>query len=226
METGTNDKAFLRAGSKIQNSQAEERSNQRRATKCIGKQTGGCADWKIADFPMGDIAPSNGRFQDKTGRRYDLQIKIERRKRDVVLFQHSVFMYIKAIISKWKEVFLGFVLVKAEGFHFPMAVAMKPLVATVVIAIMRFLRERIHAKTDELKYGESFFHRPKGSIRACLCFGFREKKRQFFDETTCPGFMSGRRENGNIANPVNYREHDYFFNEVSSIRLWTLKPSF
>jgi len=30
--------------------------------------------------------------------------------------------------------------------------------------------------------------------------------------------MSGRRENGNVANPDNYREHDHFPNEVSSKR--------
>ena len=53
-------------------------------------------------------------------------------------------------------------------------------------------------------------------LRACLRFGFRGKKRQFFDETTSPGFMSGRRENGRLANPGNYREPDHFSNEVSS----------
>jgi len=45
-------------------------------------------------------------------------------------------------------------------------------------------------------------------VRACLRFGFRGKKRQFFDET--------RRENGRLANPDNYREPDHFSNEVSS----------
>jgi len=53
-------------------------------------------------------------------------------------------------------------------------------------------------------------------IKACLRFEFRGKKRQFFDETTCPDFMSGRRENGRLANPDNYREPDHFSNEVSS----------